>query len=328
MENIKYCNSNNYKNLKFFLTNNWRNISAILTNKKLFDWYYLNKKNKKYNFLTLNLKKEIKSCIGIIINKNKFKNIFWLTFWLSPFKGIFGFKILVYLIKNFKNCIIASNGISLKTVPFYKLLGFKIVNLNHYYIINNNLRKYNLIKSKRIKLKKIKKNKTNIVISSNLKFYKSNNLKKYENFFFKDYNYFKNKYFFHPIYNYQFYLVYEKAFLLGFFVGRVSKFKGSKALRFVEYFGDLNVLKKIKYTLNKLLKNSKYEYIDFYNYGINSKNIKNSGFKKNNYKNIIIPNYFEPFQKKNIKIKSVFYPYNSKLIIFKGDGDQDRPSII
>ena len=150
-------------------------------------------------------------------------------------------------------------------------------------------------------------------------------------FFFKDYNYFKNKYFFHPIYNYKFYLVYEKGFLLGFFVGRVSKFKGSKALRFVEYFGDLDVLKKIKYSLNKLLKNSKYEYIDFYNYGINSKYIKNSGFKKNNYKKIIIPNYFEPFKKKKINLPLSFKLLKNKLPkirFFKGDSDLDRPNII
>ena len=77
------------------------------------------------------------------------------------------------------------------------------------------------------------------------------------------------------------------------------------------------------------LSTSPYEFIDFYNYGFEKKIIINTGFKLNNYtKNIIIPNYFEPFEKRNIKLKFSYFPHNQKMYLFKGDCDQDRPSIL
>ena len=45
--------------------------------------------------------------------------------------------------------------------------------------------------------------------------------------------------------------------------------------------------------------------------------------------NVIVPKYFEPFEKKNINLDFA-YKVNSKSLyfIFKGDSDQDRPSYI
>jgi hypothetical protein len=43
--------------------------------------------------------------------------------------------------------------------------------------------------------------------------------------------------------------------------------------------------------------------------------------------NLIIPNYFEPFEQKNVKIELAYkadFPY----VAFKGDSDQDRPNIL
>ena len=45
-------------------------------------------------------------------------------------------------------------------------------------------------------------------------------------------------------------------------------------------------------------------------------------------KNIIIPNYFEPFKRENIKLRYAIWPDKKTLPIFKGDCDQDRPNVI
>ena len=69
------------------------------------------------------------------------------------------------------------------------------------------------------------------------------------------------------------------------------------------------------------------EYIDFYNSGFEKKNIIKSGFKlKLVSNNIIIPNYFNPFIRKNIELKYAYFPTDEKMILFKGDCDQDRPN--
>ena len=72
------------------------------------------------------------------------------------------------------------------------------------------------------------------------------------------------------------------------------------------------------------------EYLDFYT----SKKISTKLLKyinKNNYnKDTVIPNYFEPYIKSNIKIRyGVFYKSKKeKYNLFKGEGDAERPNEI
>ena len=63
-------------------------------------------------------------------------------------------------------------------------------------------------------------------------------------------------------------------------------------------------------------------------YGIKNSYFFDAGFKLLNYnQNDIVPNYFEPFVKKNINLLFAYKtPQNKKIRIFKGDGDQDRPN--
>ena len=80
----------------------------------------------------------------------------------------------------------------------------------------------------------------------------------------------------------------------------------SLCLRFVEYYGSINILKNIKHSLLNFIKNSKYEYIDFYNFGIDKNILTKAGFKENKFNDkFIIPNYYEPFENK--KYKNLFY---------------------
>ena len=75
-----------------------------------------------------------------------------------------------------------------------------------------------------------------------------------------------------------------------------------------------------------MLKKNKYEYLDFYNLGIEKKLLQKAGFQKNKFSNkIVIPNYFEPFEKRNVNIQCVTWPKKTEIPVFKGDGDQDRP---
>ena len=116
--------------------------------------------------------------------------------------------------------------------------------------------------------------------------------------------------------------------MLGFFVIRVSEHKKRKALRIVDFFGHENALIKIAYPLRDLLNIYEAEYIDFYEYGIDNLIMKKSGLYKNTFdKKIVIPNYFEPFIKKNINLTwALKSDAPISTLLFKGDCDQDRPS--
>ena len=80
--------------------------------------------------------------------------------------------------------------------------------------------------------------------------------------------------------------------------------------------------------INFLIEN-KYEYIDFVIYGIDNKKLRDIGFEIKNNKQII-PNYFEPFIKKdtNLNLAIIVNPYGDKLVSVKADSDQERPNKI
>ena len=338
MNKIQFCKNKDFLSLIGFIKKNWAKKRMLIKNRKLFDWLYLNKKSKTYNFVISKSKNKILSCIGIIKSETDFgikkKGVIWLTMWLSTKNKKdtnSGMDLFYYLIKKYKKHIIGTVGLNEKTILIYKILGFKTGNLDHYYISNPKFKKFNLAKVPTYKNYNTQRrsNLFHIEITNKIDFYKKNiNLKKYESFFFKNYTYFRSKYYENPFYKYKFYLINKKKRTLGFFVGRVCTYKGSKALRFVEFFGSLKIIKDIKNSLIKLLKDSDYEYIDFYNFGINRKIIKRSGFRLNTFnKKIVIPNYYEPFSKKNIPIRFAYYPKNKFFPIFKGDCDQEKPNL-
>jgi len=229
---------------------------------------------------------------------------------------------------------VMSNGINESSEKIYKLLGLKVGILNQHFIHNNELNNYKIAKIPKYILKK----KNKIKIDNKLTFKKISlkeinqkfNFSKYSfRIPFKDYNYFKKRFFKHPVYVYDTYGTFNGKKLLSILVTRVNKFKKSSCLRIVDFYGDENTLSTFTYNLIYIMKSCEYEYIDIFSLGLSEKILSKAGFIKINKKrkNIIIPNYFEPFIRRNIDIKYFTDLKNLKnLRIFKSDGDQDRPN--
>ena len=147
---------------------------------------------------------------------------------------------------------------------------------------------------------------------------------------YKDWDYFNKRYFLHPVFNYEIYAITLNGEILSILVLREVNFNSSSILRIVDYYGEEIPFGSLNNFFTKLMVRSQSEYIDLYCYGMNEDTIKSSGFIEvpENSDEIIIPNYFEPFLKKNIQI--YFYIdhslEDSRIRIFKADGDQDRPN--
>ncbi|MBE5946746.1 MAG: hypothetical protein E7259_07395 [Lachnospiraceae bacterium] len=141
---------------------------------------------------------------------------------------------------------------------------------------------------------------------------------------YKDYNYIDKHYYKHPIYNYKVWGI-KKDIVDAFFVTREQEFEGKIAMRIIDYVGNQDMFSCTSNFWEKILKLPQYEYVDFYSYGFSDTSMKEAGFTciKGNDTNII-PNYFQPYICKNIDIW-IHTPYEN-VVIFKGDGDQDRPN--
>ena len=141
---------------------------------------------------------------------------------------------------------------------------------------------------------------------------------------YKNSDYLIKRYFNHPRYDYNVYEFKGKS-SMGLLVGREVDVLSRKVFRIIDYIGDENLLSYSGEFFLDLLNESKYEYIDLYNFGLNQSSLEKAGFtiRTPDDKNII-PNYFSPFVQENIDIY-VSYK-NESVLFFKGDGDQDRPN--
>ena len=114
-----------------------------------------------------------------------------------------------------------------------------------------------------------------------------------------------------------------------FFVCRNIYLKkyNANVTRIVDFYGNLPKNLSFKNEILSFIIRNKIEYIDFLIFGISDSLIHKQGFILKR-KNEIVPNYFEPFLKKNIKLGIAIIKnfYKDKLIIVKADSDQERKS--
>jgi len=318
----------------------------MATSKKLMDWQHYDKKNKYYNFVIArhNETNEIHAILGFSPISHFDKTIKHVDLALAIWKvrdninttGL-GITLISYLVSQKQPRSIYGIGINTRVLPIYKYMGYDIGIMNHYYIANKQKNKFHLIGNfeGRYNSEEIIKNNGKKLIRYEKSEY-LNISEKISNFITqlqipaKSYDYLYNRYYQHPIYNYHIYGLKNQNYIIGFIVLRLCSYKSNYAIRIVDYFGHSDGLVGIYEEFQRLLETYDAEYIDFYNIGIEEKILSFSGFiKRDSATSIIVPNYFEPFQKKNVDLHFAFKcNKNSKFIINKGDSDQDRPSIL
>lgn len=145
----------------------------------------------------------------------------------------------------------------------------------------------------------------------------------------KTLTYILNRYTKHPIYNYFAWVVSKNHKVISVWILRKINVKDmGSVLRIVDVIGNIEEIGCIGNQVQKLLSAEGVEYVDFLNFGIQPNGIVKMGFEKLEVEGkTIIPNYFEPFEKKNIIIYAGLDSEDG-YVIFKGDGDQDRPNML
>lgn len=139
---------------------------------------------------------------------------------------------------------------------------------------------------------------------------------------FKDISYLIHRYWEHPVYHYRCW-----QWGTGIIIGRIQEYEGAKILRLIDWMGEESQLVGIGAGFDTLMQEEQLEYVDLYSYGISIEAMKKAGFTERiENDNNVIPNYFNPFEKRNVEIYvAVDYEYADRVHIFRGDSDQDRP---
>lgn len=148
-----------------------------------------------------------------------------------------------------------------------------------------------------------------------------------ENMPIKSKEFIKKRYFEHPIYTYKKWIIKnESERCVGVLFGREIEQNGAKILRLVDYRGNLSHLGKIGLPLHNLFIKNGYEYLDLVASDLDAYHMDEAGFSLLDPDGkTVIPSYFEPFVQMNIKN---YYQTRNNIVIFKADGDQDRPNFL
>ena len=313
------------KEIRNFILNCFYKKKHILAlSSKLFNWQYIN------NSLSCTLAFSKKKIIGLQLyiptsqfdlrlKKNK---EFFTSLWFTKKTSIIslGAKIFLYTLKTNKPKLVIGMGIPPYLINFHKKNGFVIKKMSHHFMFlpKKDLKIQNKSKIKRIySFSKIEENNFKKLFS-----YQSPKT---------SIRYLENRFINHPIYKYYIYSInIKKKKCLCVF--RLVRHKNKNIIRIVDYVGSNDFIKNLKEFYVFILRKYKAQYLDFYSYGLSNTLLKKSGLKnKDDFKNLIIPNHFEPFENKNIDIFIAylsFYKKNANIRLFKADSDMDRPHYI
>lgn len=219
-------------------------------------------------------------------------------------------------------------GYSSRTVRFHKLLGHQVIKMPHYYRLND-LQHYKIakIQCKNIleraetgySLRKLE------TIDEFKKILPQKELEK--RIFYKDYHYINKRFYQHPVWKYDLWaIVNDIGMAKSVIVTRTVESQEAKCIKIVDYYGVIEEFANITKPIDDLMREKKCEYIDIYVYGISAEIMRRAGFNERTEEDTnIIPNYFEPFEQRNIDLW-MMKPEIDNLILMRGDGDQDRPS--
>jgi hypothetical protein len=301
-------------------------------NKDLINFYYNYNNKKKTNLIGLYKKDKLIATMGLIPNKNwdkKLKEDYFLAFTLKSRSADHPmFNFLDYIYNKIKPKFLAASGIHLGTAGkiLERLCEIKL--FSHYYIRNPILTpkiSKNLISSK-------KRLHSNNPIELNLKI--TNKITKLPRSNYcpiKSKIYYTKKYlenFYHKYFVMNFYSEHKLEF---FFICRkieIEKYN-IKILRIIDFHGILPARGCLVNAITNYLIDNNIEYIDILCHGFRDHILENVGFLKKTTKQKI-PDHFAPYTGKdaNLNFCILINKYKKNIILLKGDGDQDRPSLI
>ena len=325
---------------KFYqiIKKNWVKKINFSKMKKVFNWQYRNK--KKYNFCIAMSKKKIIGVQGFVPMNHYDKQLPKQNLFQAFLRVIEGkyigtsIKLHKFIEKISNANFIGVIGIDKVTHKFHQWLGFTINKMDHHVVFSE---KKKIFKIAIVRKKIYQKDINNLNSCDFIELNKKNINKLIKKNFFKPYiprkssRFLINRYLNNPFYKYLVFSIVQKSKPRCIIVIRPIFIKNSIVLRFVDYIGSSSYFPLTFEISKKLIKKYNAEYLDIYSYGISKKILKKAGYiNRYNVKNLIVPNYFEPFVRENVDIFCAFKTSlnKKKIKLFKGDGDGDRPSII
>lgn len=342
---IRFCESGEAAELQKFIGEHWKPNHVLALSRELLDWQHLDRDTNTYNFVIARHRKsgEIHAAYGFIPTSLfdpglKEARDYWPAIWKvrddveAPGLGMF---VYYYFVKNERPRSLSGFGMNPDLAPLARKLSYAMGKLDHFYMLNVSKRDFALVGGFDGRFT------SDVDASEDVRFARlgaENFVDRASEISFrpssrdvpaKSFVYLERRYVQHPFYDYRCHRVDRRGRPEAILVTRLASHGGANALRIVDYFGPTSSLVGARAAFQELLVEHDAEYVDFYALGLRHADLLAAGFRLRSPQHaIVIPNYFEPYQQRNVELDYVIYTdvsgFNFRFV--KGDCDQDRPN--
>lgn len=325
--NIRFAGMNDIPTIMNFIDEHWKKNHILARDRKLFEWQYIN--NNKLNMVVGEDEEgNLQAILGYIPYDNGKKKDFSFSLWKAKSQTAFlGVKLMMFLMKEEPHRHMFCNGINMGTTSsIYHRFGFKTGSLKQWYRLQPTS-EYKIAKIENCIIPSVTSSDGYSLkkIDSFEELFQEEKLFDTENIPYKSREYVEKRYFNHPSYTY---LVYKIINLDGktdaAIIFRTQECNESVVLRVIDFLGDYSLIYSITEQMDEIAKTVGAEYVDIYETGLEDEKLIASGWLRVGNDGNIIPNYFAPYTQCNVDIN--FCTTDENIILFKGDGDQDRPN--
>ncbi|MBF0448247.1 MAG: hypothetical protein HQL67_08615 [Magnetococcales bacterium] len=345
---LAFCSVEQIEETMHFLRDHWSANHVLASSRALMEWQHKSTDKQRYNLALALDDNGIHGLLGVIpISQYDSALASTDTAWLTTWKvregtkyGGLGLKLLRFVEQNIPHEMIGTVGNNDLVARFYAAMGYRTGRLTQFALINRARSNYHLIAvtdphecpsppEDQPPIKPIHE-----FADGGLDRFKAlfNRFDQSEIFPKRSLAFYQNRYLTSPFYHYRLFGIGHENALQALFIVRSVEANGSRALRIVDYFGPPEAFLETGPAFRSLLGREQAEYVDFYATGFPEEIPCQAGFFiVDPMGSVTIPNYYEPFVRKNVTIN---YAYKIKrketarFVAFKGDCDQDRPSIL
>lgn len=289
-----------------------------------FNFYYHN--DAQLQFAVAEQESDWLSVVGYIRAANAPNADIWVSVWVAK-KGHNGVGLeLMNALPGLTGAgVVACNNIRANTLPLYHFLGWTAERTRHFYRLAS-LPQYNLAAVENSCILPVCGD-LHLDTVSTVNRLLALGLPKTPHTPKKDAWYLIRRYFEFPHQEYTVYSACENGTLLAYLVARIVDSGQGKVLRIVDFIGEDAVLPRLGQAIDGLLAQSGAEYAELYCAGLSAELLAEAGFCERTADSAdVLPNYLTPPLHENT---DYYYFTNQpeQFVLFKADGDQDRPNI-
>jgi hypothetical protein len=340
MIRIRRCQPSDVPDVLTFLDRHWKTRHVFTADRELFDWQYARPDRPGEYAIALAHDESTGDLVAMLgyLSTRRFdpalagNNALWLALWKvrEDVAGPIGLQLLTEVANSEPHTSIGVIGFQPPAAAIYQALKFEVGELRHYVLVNPDVTTFELAV--------FANPPTCTVPDSDLTAVRidpSNFSGAVEGLDLgtraalapeKTPEYFRSRFLLHPRYCYDSFVIQREGQAIGLLATRVATHGDRRALRVVDYIGPSEAVSGLGRLILDEVRRVDAEYADILNWGIDPALFNAAGFTCIDPAGPdVVPNHFEPFERRNATVRFALKS-NRPAVLFKGDGDQDRPN--